>query len=191
MPSVTVSEVGLIGEAILGGDAICRDVKVEVLGHPAVAVGEFGDPIAFAVAGVGEAGSIIDGGTLADVGSHFLHVADAVKGGDIGRVGDDRDGDGVSVGAGGERGVDFGSEGEIVSVGGAGRGAGVGGGAVGGNLGSTRLGGGDGLVGGAIVGSSLAKVVTPSIRLKSRGCDARCTAINGLDGGRDVGVDAV
>ena len=59
---------------------------------------------------------VIDGGTLADVGSHFLHVADAVKGGDVGRVGDDRDGDGVGVGAGGDGVVDFDAEGEGVGV---------------------------------------------------------------------------
>ena len=86
IPNGAIREVGLSGEAVLVGETTFGDIEVEVLRHPALFVGEFGHPVEFSVAGVGEAVGLSDGGGVTDFCGHILHVGDLGEVGDIGGV---------------------------------------------------------------------------------------------------------
>ena len=130
-------DVAVSGSEGLGG----VKVKIKVLEHPAVAILKFGDPVFFAVAGVGELFGGAGGGVLADRGTNVLHKGEFGEAADLGGVGDDGDDDGAGVGVRSEVVGDVGAKGEGVGVAG-GRGGGGGGDGVGT--------GGNGLVGGGV-----------------------------------------
>ncbi len=92
-------------------------------------IGEFGDPVAFAVTDVdelfGDRIEFVDGvfGTTVsvdsigtDVAVHVLHVDELIEAGDGGRVSDDGNDDGAAIGASGEGGGNGGTESEAVLV---------------------------------------------------------------------------
>ena len=86
VPDCAIREVGLSSETVLVVETVCRDVEVEILGHPALVVGEFCHPIEFAVTSVGETVGLADGGGVTDFRGHVLHVGDLGEVGDIGGV---------------------------------------------------------------------------------------------------------
>lgn len=92
-------------------------VKIKVLEHPAVAILKFGDPVFFAVAGVGELFGGAGGRVLADRGADVLHKGEFGEAADLGGVGDDGDDDGAGVGISGEVGVDAGPEKQVIRIG--------------------------------------------------------------------------
>ena len=148
-------------------------------------VGEFCHPVEFAVASVGEAVGLADGGSVADFRGHVLHVGDLGEVGDIGGVGHHRHSNGIGVGTRREVGVDEGTEVEVVGV--SSKGAVTERRAGGGGLGSGS-GDGDGLVGGTIGGGVFVEIVAPGVGAEAIGGDG---TRDRLDSSGSCGINAV
>ena len=89
------------------------------MGHPALVVGELGDPVGFAVALIDELLGFFELGVGADVSGHFLHVDEIRKRGELDGVSDNGEGEGGVVVAGGDPEAGLETEAEGVGVAGA------------------------------------------------------------------------
>ena len=180
IPNGAIREVGLSGETVLICETARWDVEVEILGHPALVIGEFCHPVEFAIAGVGEAVGLTDGGGVTDFCGHVLHVGDLGKIGGIGRVRHYGDSDSASIGAGRHGVVDLGAEGE---------GVGVVGRSLGGLLGLGLI-EWNGLISGRSIGSTGAEVVAPSVTGEVVGIGSSRLAKGG-NGSAGIGIEAL
>ena len=172
-------------ETISVVETIRWDVEVEILGHPALVIGEFCYPVEFAVTSVGEAVGLADGGSVTDFCGHVLHVGDLGEVGYIGGVSDYRHCNGIGVGTRRKVGVNEGTEVKVVGISSKGAIAESGTGSSG--LGSGS-GGGDGLVGDAISSGVFAEIVTPSVGAEAIGGDSTGDRLNSSG---SCGINAV
>ena len=103
----------------LEGQSAAVQVEVEILGHPALVIGKFGDPVGFAVALIDELLGFFELGVGADVGGHFLHVDEVGEGGELDWVSDNGEGESGVIVAGGDAEAGLETKTEGVSVTGA------------------------------------------------------------------------